>query len=108
MPPTTDIEALRATFQADLERVVNDQDLQTVRDRYLGRKQGALAALMKAMADAPPADRPALGKAANALKRTSSRRSRTGARRSRRRSGLPGPWTSPCRDVRYRSDDVTR
>ena len=69
MPPPTDIDAIRATFQADLEEVVSDQDLQTVRDRYLGRKQGALAALMKSMADAPAADRPALGKTANALKR---------------------------------------
>lgn len=70
MPPPTDIDAIRAAFQADLEGVVSDQDLQTVRDRYLGRKQGALAALMQSMAGAPPADRPALGKAANALKRT--------------------------------------
>ena len=70
MPPPTDIDAIRTAFQADLEEVVSDQNLQTVRDRYLGRKQGALAALMQSMAGAPPADRPALGKAANALKRT--------------------------------------
>ena len=46
MTAPTDIDAIRAAFQADLEGVVSDQDLQTVRDRYLGRKQGALAALM--------------------------------------------------------------
>ncbi len=70
MPPPTDIDAIRAAFQAALEEVATDQDLQTVRDRYLGRKQGAVAALMKSMAGAAPADRPALGKAANELKRT--------------------------------------
>ena len=69
MPPPSDIDTIRARFHADLEAVASDQDLQTVRDRYLGRKQGAVAALMKSMAGAAPADRPALGKAANELKR---------------------------------------
>ncbi|MDA1093356.1 MAG: phenylalanine--tRNA ligase subunit alpha [Acidobacteria bacterium] len=63
------IDAIRTAFQADLRAVVTAQDLQSVRDRYLGRKQGAVAALMKSMAGAAPADRPALGQAANLLKR---------------------------------------
>ena len=69
MTAPTDIDAIRAAFQTDLEAVATAQDLQTVRDRYLGRKQGAVVALMKSMAGAPLADRPALGKTANALKR---------------------------------------
>jgi phenylalanyl-tRNA synthetase alpha chain len=69
MTVPTDIDAIRAAFQADLAAVVTEQDLQAVRDRYLGRKQGAVAALMKSMAGAPPADRPAIGKGANLLKR---------------------------------------
>ena len=69
MTAPTDIDAIRDAFQADLGAVATAPDLQTVRDRYLGRKQGAVAALMRSMASAPPADRPALGKAANALKR---------------------------------------
>ncbi|MDP7690657.1 MAG: phenylalanine--tRNA ligase subunit alpha [Vicinamibacterales bacterium] len=69
MTSPNDIDAIRAAFQTDLAAVANEQDLQTVRDRYLGRKQGAVAALMKSMADAPPADRPAIGKSANLLKR---------------------------------------
>ena len=69
MTAPTDIDAIRDAFQADLAVVATEQDLQTVRDRYLGRKQGVVAALMKSMTGAPPADRPALGKAANELKR---------------------------------------
>ena len=69
MTAPTDIDAIRAAFQADLGAVVTEQDLRAVRDRYLGRKQGAVAALMKTMAGAAPADRPALGKAANDLRR---------------------------------------
>ena len=69
MTAPTDIDAILASFQAELARVVTEQDLQTVRDRYLGRKQGMVAALMKSMAGAPAAERPALGKAANQLKR---------------------------------------
>ena len=69
MTAPTAIDTIRVAFQADLDAVVTAQDLQSVRDRYLGRKQGAVAALMKSMAGAEPADRPALGKAANVLKR---------------------------------------
>ena len=65
MTAPTDIYA---AFEDELAGVVTEQDLQTVRDRYLGRKQGAVAALMKSMAGAPTAERPALGKAANQLK----------------------------------------
>ena len=69
MTAPTDIDAIRAAFQTDVAAVATEQDLQAVRDRYLGRKQGAVAALMKSMAGAPPAERPAIGKAANLLKR---------------------------------------
>ncbi len=69
MTAPTAIDAIRVAFQADLDTIVTAQDLQSVRDRYLGRKQGQVAALMKSVAGAAPADRPALGKAANVLKR---------------------------------------
>ena len=68
MHALTDIASIRVAFQAELEAVVTEQDLQRVRDRYLGRKQGAVAMLMKSMADAPPAERPVIGKNANTLK----------------------------------------
>ena len=69
MTAPTDITSIKMAFQTELEAVVTERDLQQVRDRYLGRKQGAVAILMKSMADAPPEARPALGKSANTLKR---------------------------------------
>ena len=68
MRAQTDITSIKVAFQTELEAVVTEQDLQRVRDRYLGRKHGAVAMLMKSMADAPPEERPALGKNANRLK----------------------------------------
>ena len=69
MTAQTEIDAIRNAFQAELAAVETAHDLQTVRDRYLGRKQGAIAALMQSLAGAPPSERPALGKRANTLKR---------------------------------------
>ena len=69
MTAPADIASIRTAFAADLEAVTSEPELQVVRDRYLGRKQGAIAALMKSMASAAPQDRPALGQAANLLKR---------------------------------------
>src|SRR5512142_1699444 len=59
MPDASDIERLRAEFKA----------VRAVRDRYLARKGGVVAALMKAVTGAAPADRPALGRLANEFKR---------------------------------------
>jgi phenylalanyl-tRNA synthetase alpha chain len=63
------IDELRTRFQTDLASASTPRDLQTVRDRYLGRKGGAIAGLMKQVASAAPADRPTLGRLANELKR---------------------------------------
>ena len=49
MTPQTDIDTTRKAFQADLAVVETEEELQTVRDRYLGRKRGAIATLMKSM-----------------------------------------------------------
>ena len=69
MPDARAIDELRTRFHADLAQASTSQDLQAVRDRYLGRKGGAVTALMKQVASAPPEARPALGRDANALKR---------------------------------------
>jgi phenylalanyl-tRNA synthetase alpha chain len=66
--PTTDIDALRAQFEADLAGAAGDAALRAVRDRYLSRKGGLVSALLKGLGAAPPADRPRLGQLANALK----------------------------------------
>jgi len=68
MPDAADIDRLRAEFQASLDAAVTDEALRSVRDRYLARKGGAVAALMKAVAGAAPAERPLLGRLANEFK----------------------------------------
>jgi phenylalanyl-tRNA synthetase alpha chain len=64
----SDIARVRAEFETDLARISSASDLQTLRDKYLGRKNGAITALMKSVASAPAELRPLLGKSANALK----------------------------------------
>ena len=67
--PTPDtIARLRDEFGAELAAAETDRALQAVRDRYLARKGGVIAALMKAVAAAAPEARPALGKLTNDLK----------------------------------------
>ena len=68
MTTDADIARLRAEFQQELGRVSSESDLQLLRDKYLGRKSGAVTALMKSVATAPPELKPVLGKQANELK----------------------------------------
>ena len=63
------VSILRTRFAAELQKAASEQDLKALRDRYLGRKGGAVAALMKDIALAPAEDRPLLGRDANELKR---------------------------------------
>ena len=65
-PP--DISQLRTEFFSELDRISTERELQDLRDRYLGRKRGAVAALLKAVSSAPADQRPALGRKANELK----------------------------------------
>ena len=64
----SDIARLRGEFQQELARLSSESELQAIRDKYLGRKQGAITGLLKAVASAPADARPALGRAANELK----------------------------------------
>jgi phenylalanyl-tRNA synthetase alpha chain len=68
IPTPETIARLREEFDAALDAASTDRDLQAVRDRYLARKGGVIATLMKAVASAPSAERPALGKLTNDLK----------------------------------------
>jgi phenylalanyl-tRNA synthetase alpha chain len=63
-----DIPALRQQFESDLAHARSEADLRAVRDKYLSRKNGLVAAFMKAVASAPADQRPALGQAANEFK----------------------------------------
>ena len=68
MPDAADIDRLRTEFQAALADAATEAALRAVRDRFLGRKGGLVAGLLKSVAGAAPADRPVLGKLANQLK----------------------------------------
>jgi phenylalanyl-tRNA synthetase alpha chain len=63
------VDDLRSRFQGEFATASSDADLKSLRDRYLGRKGGALAALLKEVASAPADQRPVLGREANELKR---------------------------------------
>jgi phenylalanyl-tRNA synthetase alpha chain len=64
----SDIARLRGEFQQELARLSSESDLHALRDKYLGRKQGAVTALMKSVASAPADLKPTLGRLANELK----------------------------------------
>jgi phenylalanyl-tRNA synthetase alpha chain len=68
MPDSSTVDRLRARFQDDLALVATEADLRALRDRYLGRRAGAIPALMKELAEAPADQRPLLGRLANELK----------------------------------------
>ena len=92
MTTDSDIARLRAEFQQDSARVSSESDLQALRDKYLGRKNGLVTALMKSVASAPPDLKPVLGKAANELKQEieqqlNERKARARCHESARRRG---------------------
>jgi phenylalanyl-tRNA synthetase alpha chain len=64
----SEIGRLRVDFQQELSRQTSESDLQTLRDKYLGRKNGLVTGLMKSVATAPLDERPVLGRLANELK----------------------------------------
>jgi phenylalanyl-tRNA synthetase alpha chain len=61
-------QALRAEFDAALAAAVDAAALQALRDRLLGRKSGAVTALLKSLGRLPEADRREAGRELNALK----------------------------------------
>ena len=69
MSPSSPVEQLRAQFAGELATASSDADVKVLRDRYLGRKGGAVAALLKEVAGVPADERPILGRQANELKR---------------------------------------
>jgi phenylalanyl-tRNA synthetase alpha chain len=67
--PSSPVDQLRAQFASELAATSSDAEVKVLRDRYLGRKGGAVAALLKEVAGAPADERPILGREANDLKR---------------------------------------
>jgi len=68
MSPPPTVDDVRAAFLAEIERTHTPDALQELRNRYLGRKRGAVTALLKSVSQAPPETRRELGRQANALK----------------------------------------
>jgi phenylalanyl-tRNA synthetase alpha chain len=101
MTDAAEIERLRVEFGTELARATSDRELQALRDKYLGRKQGVVVGLMKAVAGAPPADRPTLGGLANTFKQDIE--TQLAARRTALEAGRPPAGsvdiTLPGRDL---------
>ena len=68
MSPSPTVHEVRAAFLAELEGTGSPDELQELRHRYLGRKRGAVTALLKSVSQAPPETRRDLGRQANTLK----------------------------------------
>ena len=64
----SDIDRLRQQFRDELSSIASEADLKRAHDRFLGRKNGVVATLMKSVAGAAPDERRALGQLANAFK----------------------------------------
>ncbi len=68
MSPPSTVDDVRAAFLTELDQATSADELQELRNRYLGRKRGAVTAVLKSVSQAPPEARRDLGRQANALK----------------------------------------
>ncbi len=69
LPSSDSVRQLVAQFDAELAQAKSTRDRQTVRDRFLGRKSGVVAAWMQMIATAPPDQKKQIGRWANELKK---------------------------------------
>jgi phenylalanyl-tRNA synthetase alpha chain len=68
IPDQAAVDAQVAQFQSELARATAPRDAQTIRDRYLGRKNSVVASWMQMIAGAPPDQKKLIGRFANELK----------------------------------------
>src|SRR5207302_33286 len=69
LPPSSEsVAAHVASFEQELAAAKSARDAQTVRDRYLGRKNSVVAAWMQTIGAAPPEEKKNIGRYANELK----------------------------------------
>jgi len=59
--------AIKADFEADVQKAASENDLFQIKSKYLGRSS-QLTTIIKSLKNLPPEERSAVGKAANALK----------------------------------------
>lgn len=63
-----ELSQIKATALAELAAAKTPDEVEALRIKYLGAKNGLLPALMKQLKDVPPADKPLIGKELNALR----------------------------------------
>jgi phenylalanyl-tRNA synthetase alpha chain len=68
LPDQAAVEAHVAAFERELAAAASARDAQSLRDRYLGRKNSIVAAWMQLIASAPPDQKKNIGRYANELK----------------------------------------
>jgi phenylalanyl-tRNA synthetase alpha chain len=68
LPNADSVRAQIAAFEADLAAAPSVRDAQTVRDKYLARKNSVVASWMQLIASAPPEEKRNIGRFANELK----------------------------------------
>jgi phenylalanyl-tRNA synthetase alpha chain len=104
MPEPVDrstIETLRAGFRARLSSAATDRDLQSLNDDFLGRRNGAVTALLKSLGTVPAESRREVGQLVNTLKREieSALHERRAALESTRPPAGAVDVTLPARDI---------
>jgi phenylalanyl-tRNA synthetase alpha chain len=68
LPDQASVEAHIRAFESELAAAASARDAQSVRDRYLGRKNSVVASMMQAVAGATPDGKREIGRLANELK----------------------------------------
>src|ERR1700752_5067964 len=68
LPDPAAVQQQLASFDRDLAAAASARDAQTVRDKYLGRKNSVVASWMQLIADAPVEQKKNIGRFANELK----------------------------------------
>jgi phenylalanyl-tRNA synthetase alpha chain len=68
LPDPASVEAHVRAFESELAKTTSARDAQSVRDRYLGRKNSVVASWMQAIGGATPDQKRELGRLANDLK----------------------------------------
>jgi phenylalanyl-tRNA synthetase alpha chain len=68
LPDSAAVEAQILAFETELAKAASLREAQTVRDRFLGRKNSVVSSWMQTIGDAPPAQKRDIGRYANELK----------------------------------------
>jgi phenylalanyl-tRNA synthetase alpha chain len=90
-----DIDKLREQFEKDLSVVKDLKDLEDLRNRYIGRKRGAITALLKDIPKLPPEHRGEAGKSVNEFKKLVEERLDLRAIQFQQSTGKEVDWTLP-------------